>query len=493
MPSKKSIFSTIKYSLFCAIFALCVLPLSSADFSQRLEWKSDKNVFEYKVEVQPSSGNLKTFTTEKNYVEFSLPAGKYRYRIHAYDFLGREARVSDWMDFEILKASTPEIKLPQKSVDLGSDSKTLEMPVTISDVTGATSVELVNEETGKVIKGVLVGVGSTAIGSEVARASMAQFKNVPEGSWKLRVTNPSGLASESPAFSVVDRPRIVRAEEAATKKAEKERQAEEKAAAKEAEKVAKEEEKQRQAQEKERLAREKKAEEERLAEEKKAEEERLAQEKKAEKERLAEEKKAEEEQKSAEKARKKAENLAKRIYNDTKYVTVSGGAGAAGILSGGLADYSDNRFVLPAFTARIDALPIHWGEKNKLGFELSAQYETFKMSDNYYNTELMLIGGDLSLVYRRNFSPTKRWFWQMKAGGGVTFVHKTVTYPKDGEKRSEDGDNLFFYPNISGGLSLGYIPVSFLSIEAGLDLSLIMIPDMTSILVMPYLCLGFRL
>ena len=464
MPSKKGIFSTIKYSLLCAIFAVLVLPLSAKDFSQRLEWKSDKNVFEYKVDVQPASGAVKTFTTEKNFVELSLPAGKYRYRIHAYDFLGREARVSDWMDFEILKASTPEIKLPQKSLDLGKDSKTLEMPVTISDVTGASSVELVNEENGKVIKGTLLDVDNTAIGSEISQASRAQFKNVPEGSWKLRVTNPSGLASESPAFTVVDRARLTQA------------------AAKEAEKVAKEEEKQRQAQEKERLAREKKAEEERLAQEKKAEEERLA-----------EEKKAEEEQKSAEKARKKAENLAKRIYNDTKYVTVSGGAGAAGILSGGLADYSDNRFVLPAFTARIDALPIHWGEKNKLGFELSAQYETFKMSDNYYNTELMLIGGDLSLVYRRNFSPTKRWFWQMKAGGGVTFVHKTVSYTEDGEKRSEDGDNLFFYPNISGGLSLGYIPVSFLSIEAGLDLSLIMIPDMTSTLVMPYLCLGFRL
>ena len=460
MPSKKDIFSTIKYSLLCAIFAVGVLPWSAKDFSQRLEWKSDKNVFEYKVDVQPASGAVKTFTTEKNFVELSLPAGKYRYRIHAYDFLGREARVSDWMDFEILKASTPEIKLPQKSLDLGKDSKTLEMPVTISDVTGASSVELVNEENGKVIKGTLLDVDNTAIGSEISQVSRAQFKNVPEGSWKLRVTNPSGLASESSAFTVVDRSRLMQA------------------AAKEAEKVAKEEEKQRQAQEKQRQAQEK---------------ERLAQEKKAEEERLAEEKKAEEEQKSAEKARKKAENLAKRIYNDTKYVTVSGGAGAAGILSGGLADYSDNRFVLPAFTARIDALPIHWGEKNKLGFELSAQYETFKMSDNYYNIELMLIGGDLSLVYRRNFSPTKRWFWQMKAGGGVTFVHKTVTYPKDGEKRSEDGDNLFFYPNISGGLSLGYIPVSFLSIEAGLDLSLIMIPDMTSTLVMPYLCLGFRL
>ncbi len=471
MPSKKSIFSTIKYSLFCAIFAVCVLPLSSADFSQRLEWKADKNVLEYKVEVQPSSGNLKTFTTEKNYVELSLPAGKYRYRIHAYDFLGREARVSEWADFEILKASTPEIKLPQKSVDLGSDSKTLEMPVTISDVTGATSVELVNEETGKVIKGVLVGVGSTAIGSEVARASMAQFKNVPEGSWKLRVTNPSGLASESPAFSVVDRPRIVRAEEAATKKAEKERQAEEKAAAKEAEKEQK-------AAEKERLAAEKEAE---------------RQAKEEEKQRLAEEKKIEEEKKSAEKAQKKAENLAKRIYNDTKHLTVAGGAGLSGIISGELQDYSDSRFAIPAFNARITLLPIQWNERNHFGFELSAQHERFKMSEDFYDTELMLVGGDFSLVYRRNFTATKRWFWQMKAGGGLTFVHKKVEYTKDGGQRSEGSDTLFFYPNVAGGLSFGYIPISFLSLEAGLDLSLIMIPDMTSTLFMPYISLGFRL
>ena len=36
----------------------------------------------------------------------------------------------------------------------------------------------------------------------------------------------------------------------------------------------------------------------------------------------------------------------------------------------------------------------------------------------------------------------------MKAGGGVSFVHKTVSYTEDGEKRSEDGDNLFFYPHL---------------------------------------------
>ncbi|MBQ7158014.1 MAG: hypothetical protein IJS09_01120 [Treponema sp.] len=477
------------------------LSASAADFSQRLEWKADKNVLEYKVEIQSASGKaVKTIQTETNFVEFSLPAGQYRYRVHAYDFLGREARTSEWTNFDILKASTPEITLPKESVDLSADSKTLEMPVTITDVTGATTVELVNEATGKVIKGTLSGSAAVgAVGSETARASKAQFKNVPEGEWKLRVTNPSGLASESPSFSVVDRPRIEKERVAEEKAAAKQAEKEQIAAQKEAERIAKEEEKERVVAQKEAERVAKEEEKERIAAEKEAErvakaeeEERIAAEKEAAKAVEEEKKAAEKEQKKAEKEQQKAEKIAKRLYNDSKVLSLSAGVGGSDILTGGIRDYNDKTFVIPAFKARILSLPFR-RDKNHFGLALSVEYEKLLLTENFYNAELSLIIGDASLVYRRNFTPTNRWFWQVKAGGGVTFVSKGVTYKQDAGDRKAGEDNLFFYPTIVGGLSFGYIPVGLLSLEAGVDLSCIMIPELTSVLVTPYVSLGIRL
>jgi len=557
MASKKRVFSTIKYALLCILFGAIALPLSAADFTQRLEWKADKNVFEYKVEIQPASGESKLISTEKNFVELSLPAGQYRYRVHAYDFLGREARVSEWTSFEILKASTPEITLPKESVDLSSDSKTLEMPVTIADITGATTVELVNAATGKVIKGTLVGSAAKgAVGSETARATMAQFKNVPEGEWKLRVTNPSGLASESAAFSVIDRPRIEKerlAEEAAAaaaaaaaaKAAEELRIAEEKAEQKrlleerkEAERIAKAEEEQRiaeekaeqkrlleeqeeaeriaKAEEKERIA-EEKAEQKRLLEEQKeaervakaeekAEQKRLEEEQKEaervakaeekervaeEKKRIAEEKKVEEEKKKAEKEKEKAEKREKRVYTDNKTVTVALGGGLGFVSNDELKAFNDSS-IMPMGNLRIDAFPVK-SRSSRFGFELWGQFLPLKTSAEFYDISLYIGSLQVAAVYRLNFSYTNRLFFQVKAGGGGLLMYKGIAYTKDAGGREDASKELFLYPAFGGGLSLGYIPTGFVSLEIGVDGTYGLIQEMNSLFIMPYISLGLRL
>ena len=535
MASKKRVFSSIKYALLMLLLGAAALPLSAADFTQRLEWKADKNVFEYKVEIQPASGESKLISTEKNFVELSLPAGQYRYRVHAYDFLGREARVSEWTSFEILKASTPEITLPKESVDLSADSKTLEMPVTIADITGATTVELVNAATGKVIKGTLAGSAAKgAVGSETARATMAQFKNVPEGEWKLRVTNPSGLASESPAFSVIDRQRIEKerlAEEAAAaaalaaaaKAAEELRIAEEKAELqrleaerKEAERIAKAEEEQRIAEEKaeqKRLAEEQKEaeriakaeEKERIAEEK-AEQKRLLEEQKEaervakaeekervaeEKKRAAEEKKVEEEQKKAEKEKEKAEKRAKRVYTDNKTVTVALGGGLGFISNAELKEFNDSS-IMPMGNLRVDAFLVK-SRSSRFGFELWGQFLPLKTSAEYYDISLYIGSLQVAAVYRLNFSQSNRLFFQVKAGGGGLMMYKSIAFTKDSTGRDEAGKEMFLYPSFGGGLSLGYIPTGFVSLEIGVDGTYGLIQEMNSFFIMPYISLGLRL
>ena len=97
-----------------------------SSFSQKIEWKSNANAFEYKVEIQNVATGKSTFvTTDKTETELSLLPGKYRYRVQAYDFLGREAGLSAWTGFEVLKASKPKVKLIDQNIQLDKKNNTL--------------------------------------------------------------------------------------------------------------------------------------------------------------------------------------------------------------------------------------------------------------------------------------------------------------------------------------------------------------------------------
>jgi preprotein translocase subunit SecG len=78
---------------------------SAKKFKQTLQWSSDPNVLEYKIEIQNSSGQIiQSVTTEESSVSLALKEGSYRYRITAYDFLGREAVSTGWVNIEYITA-----------------------------------------------------------------------------------------------------------------------------------------------------------------------------------------------------------------------------------------------------------------------------------------------------------------------------------------------------------------------------------------------------
>ena len=284
---KKRFFSLIVCLFFAAGTSLLYAQTKSKNAktysTQTLRWSADPNVLEYRIEIQDISGNIiQTVTTENNSLEISLPNGKYKYKITAYDLLGRESVNSGWNQLEVLKASQPAISMEQTLESLEEDGKTLELDVEIKDVTTGSKVELVNPETGETIAGnLLIDSAIDADASEVLHASKSIFENVPEGKWQLVVTNPSGLFSESEPFEVQD---TMKEKRLAAEKAEKERLERERLAA---ERIAQE----RLAVEQERLERERleaeRIEQERLA----AEQERLERERleaeRIEQERLA--------------------------------------------------------------------------------------------------------------------------------------------------------------------------------------------------------------
>lgn len=542
---KKRFFSLIVCLFFAAGTSLLYAQTKSKNAktysTQTLRWSADPNVLEYRIEIQDISGNIiQTVTTENNSLEISLPNGKYKYKITAYDLLGRESVNSGWNQLEVLKARQPAITMEQTLESLEEDGKTLELDVEIKDVTTGSKVELVNPETGETIAGnLLIDSAIDADASEVLHASKSIFENVPEGKWQLVVTNPSGLFSESEPFEVQD---TMKEKRLAAEKSEKERLERERF---EAERI----EQERLAVEQERLERERleaeRIEQERLA----AEQERLERERleaeRIEQERLAEEL-AEQERIAAElAAREKLENdvaanpnvpvnglkysddiisMASQIFeeeemNDDYYddleipddeeieaqrkaerhekwlnydrkFYVNAGVGANFCLYDNdfISKYFMNGFT-PSFTARIDFLPIH---KNKwrFGLEIAGSRTCYTYSNVYYDLKLDMNMLQTNLIYRFSFAKNKLWL-SVKGGGGISLMQTNLIFKVETSEKHNISEN-FAYFMAGGGLSLTIVPKQLIIFEIGADYTNIFMNDVSTGLISPYITAGIR-
>ena len=542
---KKRFFSLIVCLFFAAGTSLLYAQTKSKNAktysTQTLRWSADPNVLEYRIEIQDISGNIiQTVTTENNSLEISLPNGKYKYKITAYDLLGRESVNSGWNQLEVLKASQPAISMEQTLESLEEDGKTLELDVEIKDVTTGSKVELVNSETGETIAGnLLIDSAIDADASEVLHASKSIFENVPEGKWQLVVTNPSGLFSESEPFEVQD---TMKEKRLAAEKSEKERLERERL---EAERI----EQERLAAEQERLERERleteRIEQERLAvEQERLERERLEAER-IEQERLAEEL-AEQERIAAElAAREKLENdvaanpnvpvnglkysddiisMASQIFeeeemNDDYYddleipddeeieaqrkaerhekwlnydrkFYVNAGVGANFCLYDNdfISKYFMNGFT-PSFTARIDFLPIH---KNKwrFGMEIAGSRTCYTYSNVYYDLKLDMNMLQTNLIYRFSFAKNKLWL-SVKGGGGISLMQTNLIFKVETSEKHNISEN-FAYFMAGGGLSLTIVPKQLIIFEIGADYTNIFMNDVSTGLISPYITAGIR-
>ena len=542
---KKRFFSLIVCLFFAAGTSLLYAQTKSKNAktysTQTLRWSADPNVLEYRIEIQDVSGNIiQTVTTENNSLEISLPNGKYKYKITAYDLLGRESVNSGWNQLEVLKASQPAISMKQTLESLEEDGKTLELDVEIKDVTTGSKVELVNPETGETIAGnLLIDSAIDADASEVLHASKSIFENVPEGKWQLVVTNPSGLFSESEPFEVQD---TMKEKRLAAEKAEKERLERERF---EAERI----EQERLAVEQERLERERleaeRIEQERLAvEQERLERERLEAER-IEQERLAEEL-AEQERIAAElaareklendvaanpnvpvnelkysddiismasqifeeeemnddyyddleipddeeiEAQRKAERHEKWLHYDRKFY-INAGVGANFCLYDNdfISKYFMNGFT-PSFTARIDFLPIH---KNKwrFGLEIAGSRTCYTYSNVYYDLKLDMNMLQTNLIYRFSFAKNKLWL-SVKGGGGISLMQTNLIFKVETSEKHNISEN-FAYFMAGGGLSLTIVPKQLIIFEIGADYTNIFMNDVSTGIISPYITAGIR-
>ena len=170
------------------------------EFSQTLSWEEDENAFSYRVELQSlEDKSLQSFETEDSSIKLKLKPGKYKYKIYALDFLGRDASESDWQDFTVIKAMKPVIEdLPANLLVADNEKVDFSVPVDVSSITKETSVVIVNTKSKEEIKGSLKFITR---GEEII-ASDAVFPEDSEGNWVIKITNPSGLMSQTEEIEV---------------------------------------------------------------------------------------------------------------------------------------------------------------------------------------------------------------------------------------------------------------------------------------------------
>lgn len=447
----KRIASFLKFAIILLLLAMPVFA-DEISFPQKLEWKSNANALEYKVEVQNiATGKTQVLTTDKTSTEISLMPGKYRYRISAYDFLGKKASVSSWTNFEVFKANKPKIKDVEPSVKVQEETGSVGIDVNISDINKDTKFELVNESLEGAIpieEKSLMGTSS----SETEKITHLDFKNVPPGKWRLRVTNASGLSSLSEVIEI---------------------EGEKKYSEEEVEKIKKEAE--------DAVRSEMQAQVEEYK--KNAEAEKLAAEKAKTEEEVAEQQEDEEKPEVPVKPKKPS-----KPYKWKNVIVEGGLAYSMNILGDTIKDYYEEKNVI-ALNARVKFLPVKI-RNEQIGAEIGFLRQEFKKDNSYLTAKLESNIIDAKIVCQHRVM--ENVFVTGKLGGGVDMVTKSIDYSASAPNRLPPDKKNYFYPAAVAGASVFFTPWKFVVAEIGADFTYVLAGSSPLGFVSPYACIGFR-
>ena len=497
-------FNTKTVILIFLIF-LCNLSLfaESPKFVQRLEWSESKNSVNYKVEIQSVENTIEPvfFVTKNTYIEFSLPSGFYKYRVYVYDFLGRERNVSSWHEFEIKKAVMPEVVSVQEKVEVSDDDNQISIPVNVKEVNSESKVVLVNTNTGEEIEGQLNIADEDS--KKYSEAFIAHFPKVETGNWKLKITNPGGLTTESIQLEIANK--IEKESEEPEKIADVAEPEEEKSD--DSEKIAEiPEPVEDKTEEPEKIAdvaepeEEKSDDSEKIAEVSEPEEDKTEEPEKIAEVTEPEEDKTEEPEKiveitepeeeksdDSEKIAEITEPEEKKPYDPLGFSFNLGGAYSflLPLQEISLADYADEPTYSLGFSfAYVPAR----NKKLDFGFELSAYVTNITTSTSSVFVFMPLSTIDLSLITKLQLVDDKLAL-NLKTGGGVTLL---FTSYKNNLSIDPSVDKMYGYLNGMAGLSLSWTPSKFVQLETGANTYFDFITNKFTIAINPYMAIGVR-
>lgn len=448
--------------VFCTIaaFLLFSVPLFSQEkkFTQKLQWEPEPNALEYKVEIQNANDTSvkKTFRTEKTFVEFSMPAGEYTYRIFTYDFLGRQASVTEWKPFSIKKAIKPEIHIRSETVHIEPDENApVKIPANVEKITPNSNAVVINEDTGERIEGTIEFEKS---GGTIVSGSVV-VQGLKEGNWKVVIQNPSGLYSESEPIHVQmqekrPEPEIARA---GTDSSEAETAGHSDTAS--AENVPS------------------------------SGSEAVAMLDTGE----ADAESADESEEKEEDGEKKSDEAAEKSGVPGQDIQIL----ASFVMPFVFYDENIKNYAGSAFNwgvgAKIQWLPIDIGERKtvQFGLEISGTATQFSMQNDYITVTLPMLLAQGNLVTRINFGAKGKAGLNIKFGGGVSVIKKDISYTSS-QERENPSDGRYGHFCANGGLSVDWIVFRHFVLEAGADFTHIFITDMNTGMLNAYLAAGIR-
>ncbi|MDR0638678.1 MAG: hypothetical protein LBG27_07240 [Spirochaetaceae bacterium] len=188
-------------SLLCATpdFAQSYRTENGGDrFVQRLGWDDDPNVFKYEVSIERETGGIvERRVTTDNYIEVSLPPGRYKYTVDVYNLLDLFDYRMSIVPFEVLEALQPVVTGWTPNVFNLADGNN-EVTFFGTNLLDGAQIFLVKNGSrdGRVVSAEIFGSDGTS-----ARARLP-VEEIEKGKWTVYITNPGGLRAVVSGFTV---------------------------------------------------------------------------------------------------------------------------------------------------------------------------------------------------------------------------------------------------------------------------------------------------
>jgi hypothetical protein len=174
-------------------------------FVQRLTWDDDPHVFKYEVLIErETGGDVKRHITTNNYIEVSLPPGRYTYTVDVYNLLDLFDYRMPAVPFEVREALQPVITGWSPNVfNLAAGNN----EVTFSGTNLLDGAQILLVKSGTRDERV---VSTETYGSNDGTSAQARLplEEIEKGQWTVYITNPGGLRAVAPGFTVKNGKRV---------------------------------------------------------------------------------------------------------------------------------------------------------------------------------------------------------------------------------------------------------------------------------------------
>lgn len=167
---------------------------------QRLSWEKLDDIYGFRFELERQDrktgewSQIEQKTIKINYIDVSLPPGRYRYKVQVINLLEQMEEASDYRNFDIRIAYQPELTAVFPQIINFDELEESTLTITGKNFHEETSFTLTNALTGVVLHGVISEINEEGTNAVVA----FEFNRVNPGTYTFAAVDPSTLSAEIP-------------------------------------------------------------------------------------------------------------------------------------------------------------------------------------------------------------------------------------------------------------------------------------------------------